>query len=1626
MKRTNRMLLLTVLCLLQAVGAWAEAEIGKVSVTREEVSFQLPFTYKTKSRTLDVAVRYVLVAEQNPNTAYDHSVLPIPYSELTSLLGTSVTSSNVNNMLYFPLADGTYGHNNDNWYDGNGYRSSWGGESRWFIQPVTTDATNLIIWTGQAGSYNSAYCSKVGNAYHCTFYAVSGTKGVELDLTLNVVASDKQAPDWVRVAQTETMQNVRDLGGWTTKRGETVQYGKLLRGCEMQGDKFTASAADLRLLHDELGIRAELDLRTHQQAKSVTASPLGSDVDYLRVVNEPYYLDGVRTAWANYRSDFDFILRHLRQGHPVYFHCIWGADRTGTLAILLEGLLGLSEEDLYQEYELTALTYPEGVTRTKALVEPVVNYVKTFDGATLQQKFINYWHQRAHVALADLNDFCQIMLGTTTDYVADLPETLDNLAYDVSLLEASFTHSTTDLYSVNDGILGFGELPEAKHWNTWDASRPAEQWLRYGWNSPQTVERVRVAWWSDSETPGDHVLIPASWRIQYWNETSGAWTDVQLVEGEAYVQSRTAVSSIRILPVETTQLRLLMQCQQGTNSYSAVGVTEWEVLGHRNSAVVSYGDYPIQNVDFSHVHLSDRFWQPRMVQNQSVTIPFAIEQCYNSKRVLNFQKAAAILRGENIGYFDTECTFDDTDIYKILEGMAYSVQVQPNDEISAKMDELIAIVAAAQEPDGYLYTPRTAGNPSGMHSWVGQNRWEKDPDLSHELYNSGHLYEAAAAHFISTGKTTLLDVATKNADLLVRDFLEGGLTYEPGHQIVEMGLVKLYRVTGREDYLRLAKYFLDLRGTRGVMRKEYSQTHKPVVQQDEAVGHAVRAAYMYSGMADVAAIMGDADYLQAIDRIWQNVVEKKYYINGGIGARHEGEAFGGNYELPNQSAYCETCAAIANVYWNWRMFLLHGESKYYDVLERTLYNGVISGINLDGNRFFYPNPLASDGNGWNGRSAEREPWFGCACCPSNLCRFIASVPGYVYAHKDRQVYVNLYMQGTADIDLGAQGTLRLTQTTDYPWQGDIRLTVGTDGLADSRLQLLLRLPGWAKGEPVPSDLYSYADPSHEAIVVSVNGTAVDYTMQDGYMVIDRNWAEGDVVTFTLPMPVQRVMANGAVTADEGLVAIERGPIVYCMEQADNANGFTALFAPDDAPTTLTDAAISGYGFKGITLDGKRKRGDTAADATLTLIPYYAWNNRGRGYMQIWMPRTADNAKFEVYPAVVAYGDLSTVHTQDIDIDFYPVSDGWATHNVSGLPAGGDVPTLLGLPISQFTLDMMYAPLDDSNICRTKNASGGKGFWFQNDDGTPATLYNQTSWNEATARIFLNLEGFYIDGGTLKLGHGQRPGACRAGTYVCPVLMLTPADDSGRHLACRFNIRLNLHPATIDEQIDYVPEQADITCATLHRTLKACKHNTILLPFSITQQQAEQVFGTGSVMEQITAFDPTAGILATQPIVATTAHQPFLLTPTQLSATDDYDFSGILTVQGTAGTASFTGGSMTGSYAASTTIAASTDAATANYVISDDRFYIVGQTPAVMQGTRAYLTLDVPSAQQAKAVVRFDTDDTTGISLPTISSQGGEARIYEVYDLTGRRLSQLQTGVNLVRRADGKTAKIIVR
>ena len=630
-------------------------------------------------------------------------------------------------------------------------------------------------------------------------------------------------------------------------------------------------------------------------------------------------------------------------------------------------------------------------------------------------------------------------------------------------------------------------------------------------------------------------------------------------------------------------------------------------------------DYPIQPAPFTAVHLDDAFWAPRLATNRAVTIPYAFGQCQASGRMNNFDRAAAVLHGKNIENRKPQgFPFDDSDVYKVMEGASDALASRPDPHLSAYLDSLIVRLAAAQEPDGYLYTARTI-NPEHPHPMAGTNRWVNDPDSSHELYNAGHLFEAAAAHYQATGKTNLLNVALKEADLLCQTFGPAAkqLHLWPGHEGVEMGLVRLYRVTGNPRYLRLAKYFIDVRGTLPG-GDDYHQSRIPPVDQTEAVGHAVRAGYLYSGMADVAALTGDPQYVRAIDAIWENAVGKKLYLTGGIGARAQGEAFGDDYELPNLTAYNETCAAVANVYWNERLFRLHGDAKYVDVLERTLYNGLLSGVSLDGMKFFYPNPLESDG------SQQRHSWFSCACCPANLTRFLPSVPGYVYAQAGNTIYVNLYAGGTADFQLPNGRAVKITQETRYPWNGTVKMTVQPDS-QNSRFTINVRIPGWVRNEAVPGGLYKFCDNVNELATLAVNGQEMPIKLDKGYLRLDRSWKSGDVIELDLPMRIRHVAANENVVADRGRIALQRGPIVFCLEWPDTPNGkVRKLLLPDEQPlTTRFDPAL----LNGVqVIEGKGYNVSTNEFGTIfkrlqdfKAIPYFAWANRGPGEMTVWIP-----------------------------------------------------------------------------------------------------------------------------------------------------------------------------------------------------------------------------------------------------------------------------------------------------------------------------------------------------------------------------------------------------------------------
>jgi DUF1680 family protein len=618
-------------------------------------------------------------------------------------------------------------------------------------------------------------------------------------------------------------------------------------------------------------------------------------------------------------------------------------------------------------------------------------------------------------------------------------------------------------------------------------------------------------------------------------------------------------------------------------------------------------DYPICPVPFTDVKINDNFWAKRLEINHKVTIPIAFKMAEETGRIDNFRIAGKLKEGK----FSSLYPFDDSDVYKNIEAACYSIQLYPDPQFEAYLDTLIAYIAAAQEDDGYLYTNRTI-DPENTHEMAGKERWINEEQSSHELYNAGHLYEAAVAHYQATGKRSLLDVAIKNANLVDSLFGWGKIEKAPGHQEIEIGLVKLFRATGELRYLDLAKFFLDVRGPG---KEEYNQMHRKIIDQDSATGHAVRAQYMYAAMADVAALTGEKEYLFAIDRIWDDVVDSKTYITGGTGSVRDIEGFGNPYELPNLEAYCETCAAIANAFWNYRMFLLHGESKYLDVFEKVLYNGLLSGVSLSGDHFFYPNPLASDCN------YARKPWFGCACCPVNITRFLPSLPGYIYALDDQNLYINLFISNEAYFRINNQ-SVHLSQLTEYPWEGDVAIKFGCN--SPIPLNLMVRIPGWARNEAFPSDLYYFMDDSDKQPEFYLNGNKVKIVEKNGYASIERIWTNGDKLLIRFPMEIRKVKANKRVRADSNRLTVQRGPVVFCIESIDQE-------LPDIKDLIIEGGSEMSFQFdpvllKGVgVITGKIKdckdveRGKSELfEGKFKAIPYYSWANRGPGKMAVWI------------------------------------------------------------------------------------------------------------------------------------------------------------------------------------------------------------------------------------------------------------------------------------------------------------------------------------------------------------------------------------------------------------------------
>lgn len=683
-------------------------------------------------------------------------------------------------------------------------------------------------------------------------------------------------------------------------------------------------------------------------------------------------------------------------------------------------------------------------------------------------------------------------------------------------------------------------------------------------------------------------------------------------------------------------------------------------------------DYPIQPVPFTEVKLTDNFWAPRILKNATVTIPIAFGYCESTGRVKNFEIAG----GLDTGKFKTIYPFDDSDVYKIIEGASYSLQTFPDPKLESYMDTLIYKIGLAQEDDGYLYTNRTIAemhDGKGLHEWAGKNRWELDSVLSHELYNLGHLYEAAVAHYQATGKRTLLDIALKSADLVNKDFGWDREKVYPGHQVIEMGLVKLYRVTGEKKYLDLAKFFLDVRGPKG---QQYNQANKKPVDQTEAVGHSVRATYMYSGMADIAAIEKDNAYLDAVTRIWEDIVFRKMYITGGIGASGGNEGFADPFVLPNMSAYCETCASIGDIFMNERLFLLHGQTKYIDILEKTLYNSMLSGVSLSADRFFYPNPLESNGQ------HLRQTWFGCACCPSNVVRFVPDIPGYIYAVTDKELYVNLFISNEANITMDRK-KVSISQKANFPWDGKVEISVNPE--SSEKFDLKIRVPGWAVNEALPGGLYKFTDQNTEPVSVSVNGEKFVITkLADGYVLISRKWKRGDQIQIDFPMPVRKVIADDRIKEDIDKIAFQRGPVIYCAEWPDNDTGNVldfvvkkeAAFTTEFVPSLLEGTQViktTGFQTKR-TLDGEVK---LLKEEPVTLIPYALWNNRGAGQMMVWIPTSTVSARPLPAPTIAnrskvragkMTGDLSAVNDQiepvnsnDHSVSYYhwwPDKDKW--------------------------------------------------------------------------------------------------------------------------------------------------------------------------------------------------------------------------------------------------------------------------------------------------------------------------------------------------------------------------------
>ena len=652
-----------------------------------------------------------------------------------------------------------------------------------------------------------------------------------------------------------------------------------------------------------------------------------------------------------------------------------------------------------------------------------------------------------------------------------------------------------------------------------------------------------------------------------------------------------------------------------------------EINHHLSNEIES--DYPMVPVSFNNIKLIDQFWLPRLKVQINKTIPFALTK--TRPAVENLRLAGAFLRGEDSPK-PFPHRFVSSDLYKVMEGAAYSLALDRTPELETEIDQLVEIIGQAQQDDGYLYVAHICGvaHPSEMgetpYSWVVH---------SHELYNMGHMYEGAVAYFEATGKREWLDIAEKSAQHINKVFFEGDANYNngnpvnqaPGHQEIELALCRLYRATGNSLYLEMAKKFLEIRGVtyrpegEGVMSPTYAQQHRPIEDQQQAVGHAVRAGYMYAGMADVTALVDDQSYLKALDQIWQNIVNTRMHITGGLGAIHGIEGFGSPYELPNQEAYNETCAAIANVFFNHRMTLLHRDAKYFDVAEIALFNNSLAGVSLDGNRFFYVNPLESDGTTpFNHGKIGRSPWFDCACCPSNIARVVNHVGGYMYAASEGEIFMLLYASSQVQIPVN-ETYVEFKQTTEYPYQGSVKLEISIP--EDQYFALNMRIPTWAQGEQfVPGRLYKFKNGKSAGWQVKINGEIISLDLDKGFISLQRQWKCGDIVELELDMRVQFNLCNEKVVANNGRLAITRGPLVYCAEGVDNGGEVQQFSLSPGIKQSEIQVEEFGteplQGMPKVRMPVSKTVDNQLSTTELVLIPYLAWNNRGNHPMMVWL------------------------------------------------------------------------------------------------------------------------------------------------------------------------------------------------------------------------------------------------------------------------------------------------------------------------------------------------------------------------------------------------------------------------